>query len=196
MKKAFLLKVVVLLALISTPLLLIAETVGPSGGTAAQDIKLTVEGKALIAIVNTVAANTNISLSLAGATVAGEAMVTVTTNSDSKLRISSSVEDGTTRKITAQIFPALTATNTELFVTLVNPGDFLPDPLNGGAGTGEKNLTDGTAALEVVTGIKTCWSGIEPSSGYGVTYRYAKKAGSTFWTSGTTTVTYTITAAS
>jgi hypothetical protein len=194
MKKATVSKVVLLAALMSTPLLTIAQTVGPSGTTATQNLSLTVEGKALIAVVNTVAANTNISLSLTGAAVAGEAMQTVITNSDTKLRISSSVEDGTTRKITAQISPNLTATNTELFVELVNPGTFGPDPLNGGAGAGEKNLTAGTA-MDVVTGIKTCWSGTGALNGYGVTYRYAKKAATTFWSSGTTVVTYTITAA-
>lgn len=195
MKNAFLSKVIVLVALTSTPLLMIAQTVGTSGGTANQNLSLTVEGKALIAVVNTVAANTNISLSLTGASVAGEAMQTVISNSDTKLRISSSVEDGTTRTITAQISPNLTATNTELFVQLVNPGTFLPDPTNGGAGSGEVNLTDGTA-VEVVSGIKTCWSGTTANDGYGVTYRYAKKANTTFWSSGTTVVTYTITAAS
>lgn len=195
MKETTLSKVIVLAIFMSTSLLTIAQTVGTSGGTAAQNLSLTVEGKALIAVVNTAAANTNVSLSLTGASVAGEAMQTVTTNSDTKLRISSSVEDGTTRKITAQISPNLTATNTELFVELVNPANFLPDPLNGGDGSGEVNLTDGTA-VEVVAGIKTCWSGTTPSSGYGVTYRYAKKAGATYWTSGTTVVTYTITAAS
>lgn len=194
MKKAFLSKAIVLVALISSPLLAIAQTVGPSAGTANQNLSLTVEGKALIAVVNTVAANTNISLSLTGASVAGEAMQTVITNSDSKLRISSSVEDGTTRKITAQISPNLTASNTELFVELVNPGTFLPAADNGGAGSGEVNLTDGTA-IDVVTGIKTCWSGTGATDGYGVTYRYAKKANTTFWTSGSTVVTYTITAA-
>lgn len=194
MKKVTLSKVLLLTALLSTPLLTIAQTVGPSGATATQNLSLTVEGKALIAVVNTVAANTNISLSLTGAAVAGEAMQTVVTNSDTKLRISSSVEDGTTRKITAQISPNLTASNTELFVELVNPGDFGPDPLNGGTGAGEKNLTAGTAQ-DVVTGIKTCWSGTGALNGYGVTYRYAKKAATTYWSSSTTVVTYTITAA-
>lgn len=194
MKKASVSKVLLFAGLLSTPLLAIAQTVGPSGGTATQNLSLTVEGKALIAVVNTVAANTNISLSLSGAAVAGEAMQTVITNSDTKLRISSSVEDGTTRKITAQITPNLTATNTELFVELTNPGDFGPDPLNGGTGAGEVNLTAGTAQ-DVVTGIKTCWSGTGATNGYGVTYRYAKKANTTFWSSGSTVVTYTITAA-
>jgi len=194
MKKETLSKVVVLTAFMSSSLLMFAQTVGPSAATANQNLSLTVEGKALIAVVNTVAGNTNISLSLTGASVAGEAMQTVITNADTKLRISSSVEDGTTRKITAQITPNLTATNTELFVELTNPGDFSPDPLNGGAGTGEVNLTAGVA-LDVVTGIKTCWSGTGPTNGYGVNYRYAKKAATTFWTSGATVVTYTITAA-
>lgn len=195
MKKIILRKIIALAAFMSSPILAIAQTVGPSAGTANQNLSLTVEGKALIAVVNTVAANTNISLSLTGAAVAGEAMQTVITNSDTKLRISSSVEDGTTRKITAQISPNLTATNTELFVTLTNPGTFSPDPLNGGTGSGEVNLTDGTA-LDVVTGIKTCWSGTGATDGYGVTYRYAKKEGTTYWSSGSTVITYTITAAS
>lgn len=194
MKKATTTKILVLAAVMSAPLLSIAQTVGPSGTTATQNLSLTVEGKALIAVVNTIAANTNISLSLTGAAVAGEAMQTVVTNSDTKLRISSSVEDGTTRMITAQISPNLTATNTELFVELVNPGDFGPTPLNGGTGAGEVNLTDGTAK-NVVTGIKTCWSGTGALNGYGVTYRYAKKANTTYWTSSSTVVTYTITAA-
>jgi hypothetical protein len=194
MKKATISKVLVLAACFSTPILTIAQTVGPSGGTATQNLSLTVEGKALIAVVNTAAANTNVSLSLTGAAVAGEAMQTVITNSDTKLRISSSVEDGTTRTITAQISPNITATNTELFVQLTNPGNFGPDPLNGGTGSGEVNLTAGTAQT-VVSGIKTCWSGTGATNGYGVTYRYAKKEGTTFWSSGATTVTYTITAA-
>jgi len=194
MKKSTLSKIIALGAFMSIPLITIAQTVGPSGATATQNLSLTVEGKALIAVVNTVAANTNISLSLTGAAVAGEAMQTVITNSDTKLRISSSVENGTTRKITAQITPNLTATNTELFVELTNPGDFGPDPLNGGTGAGEVNLTAGTAQ-DVVTGIKTCWSGTGATNGYGVTYRYAKKAATTYWSSGATVVTYTITAA-
>lgn len=194
MKKATTFRFLVLAAVMSTPIISIAQTVGPSGTTATQNLSLTVEGKALIAVVNTVAANTNISLSLTGAAVAGEAMQTVITNSDTKLRISSSVEDGTTRMITAQILPNLTATNTELFVELVNPGDFGPAPTNGGIGSGEVNLTDGTAQ-NVVTGIKTCWSGTGALNGYGVTYRYAKKANTTYWTSSSTVVTYTITAA-
>lgn len=168
--------------------------VGPSATTATQDINLNVDGSALLAVVNTTpsATGTGISMSLTGATVAGAAILDQTMNNLTRLRISSLVESGKTRKISAKISESLLNSGTELYVGLERPSTFEPLAANGGETAGEKQLT--TADVDVITGIKTCWSGTGDTDGYIVTYRYAKQDDATFLQSKEITVTYTISA--
>lgn len=166
---------------------------GNSGTSATQNIALKVDGSALLAIYNSEsgATSTAISLSLSGASQAGAAMMDQVTNSDTRLRISSLVESGKTRTITAQINTSLTSSGTQFFVTLTRPASFQPLAANGGTTAVEQELTDATIKT-VVTGISTCWSGTGTTDGYTVTYRYAKKTGATALQSKNIIITYTI----
>lgn len=170
-----------------------AQNPGASGTSATQNISLKVDGSALLAIYNsaTGATSTGVSLSLSGATQAGAAMMDETTNSDTRLRISSLVESGKTRSITAQINTNLTSSGTQFFVTLTRPASFQPLATNGGTTAVEQELTDATIKT-VVTGISTCWSGTGATDGYTVTYRYAKRSGATALQSKNIIITYTI----
>lgn len=170
-----------------------AQNPGTSAATVTQNISLKVDGSALLAIYNsaTGATSTGVSLSLSGATQAGAAMIDVTTNSDTRLRISSLVESGKTRSITAQINTNLSSSGTQFFVTLTRPASFQPLATNGGTTAVEQELTDATIKT-VVTGISTCWSGTGATDGYTVTYRYAKKSGATALQSKNIIITYTI----
>jgi hypothetical protein len=148
----------------------------------------------MLAVVNTTpsATSTGISMSLTGATEAGAAILDQTTNDLTRLRISSLVESGKTRKISAKISESLATSGTELYVSLERPENFAPIAANGGTTAEEQQLT--TADVDVMTGITTCWSGTGATDGYIVTYRYAKKDDATFLQSKDITVTYTISA--
>jgi hypothetical protein len=196
MKKLSVIKPLVLLSFIALPFLASAQNPGTSASTVTQDISLKVDGSAMLAVVNTNAnagASTAVSMSLTGATQAGAAILDQTTNADTRLRISSLVESGKTRTITASIAPDISTSGTQLFVTLTKPATFQPAVANGGTAASEQELTDGTTKT-VVSGITTCWSGTGATDGYTVTYRYAKKADATFLQSKNVVITYTITA--
>jgi hypothetical protein len=157
---------------------------------------LQVDGSALLAVFNTnpvEAGSTGVALTLAGATVAGAEVETEAVNDDTRLRISSLVEAGNKRRITAGVAPTLSGTGTQLFVTVANPGDFLPLAANGGTTTGEQEITLASTAVNVVDDITTCWSGTGNDNGYVVTYRYIKTDGATALVSRDIVVTYTIT---
>lgn len=196
MKKSSLVKSIALLTCLAMPFIASAQNPGGSAATVTQDITLKVDGSALLAVVNTNAdagTSTAVSMSLTGATQAGAAILDQTTNADTRLRISSLVESGKTRTITASIAPAITTSGTQFFVALTKPGTFQPVVANGGTPAAEQELTDGTTKT-VVSAITTCWSGTGATDGYVVTYRYAKKADATFLQSQNIVITYTITA--
>lgn len=181
----------------AVPAMLFAQNPSNSGAEVNQNIALQVNGSALLAVYNTnlTAGNsTAVSMSLSGATQAGAAVMDQASNSDTRLRISSLVESGKKRTITASIAPSITNTGTQFFVSLTKPDNFLPAVANGGTPAAEQELTDGTSKT-IVTDITTCWSGMNATDGYTVTYRYAKKADATFLQSQNIVITYTITEA-
>jgi hypothetical protein len=196
MKKASLVKCMALLIGSALPIIAFAQNPGTSAAVVNQNIALQVNGSAMLAVFNSNPAagtSTAVSMSLSGATQAGAAVMDEASNSDTRLRISSLVESGKTRTITASITPAITNTGTQFFVSLEKPESFLPAVANGGTPATGVELTDGTTKT-VVTGITTCWSGLGNLDGYKVTYRYAKKADATFLQSQNIIITYTITA--
>lgn len=195
MKKNLILSGIALFAFLAVPFVASAQNPNIMGAQSTeQNLTLTVNGSALLAIYNTTAdaANTDISMSLTGATQAGAAITPSATNNASRLRISSLNDGETTRAITAQITPAMTSDGTQLFVTLTDPGNFQLDPANAGTCSTTQELTSGDAQT-VVTGIKTCWSGTDANSGYMITYKYQKKADATTLATSNIKVTYTIT---
>jgi hypothetical protein len=197
MKSTSKLKLSALFLMAALPFLTYAQNPGTSGGAVTQDIALMVNGSALLAVYNTNAnagSSTAVSMSLSGATQAGAAVMDQATNSDTRLRISSLVESGKTRTITASISPSIATTGTQFFVELTKPENFQPAVVNGGTPASEQELTDGTSKT-IVTDITTCWSGMDSNDGYTVKYRYAKKADATFLQSQNIIITYTITAA-
>jgi len=196
MKKASLVKCMALLIGSALPIIAFAQNPSDGGAVVNQSIALKVNGSAMLAVYNTNAnagSSTAVSMSLSGATQAGAAVMDEASNSDTRLRISSLVESGKTRTITASIAPAITNTGTQFFVKLDKPANFLPSVDNGGTPASELELTDGTSKT-IVTDITTCWSGFASTDGYKVTYRYAKKANATFLQSQNIIITYTITA--
>lgn len=197
MKTNTLLKIFALTALSLVTVSGFAQSpVGNSGTTATQDISLRVDGSALLAIVNTStgATGTGISMSLSGATQAGAEIKNSSTNDSTRLRISSLVESGKTRKILAQINQSLSGSGTNLYVQLKKPGNFGPHTDNGGTPTGTKvQFTTANANVELVTGITTCWSGVGLNDGYTVEYTYEKQTNATSLQSKNVMITYTIT---
>lgn len=187
---------VLVIALLLLGIVVRAQNPGASSGTVTQNLNLKVDGSALLAIYNTNANagnSTAISMSLTGASEAGATVYSEATNSDTRMRISSLVENGKTRNITASISPNLNNTGTELYVNLTKPTNFQPSSNNGGTSAGDINLTDGSNKT-LVSGITTCWSGTATYDGYTVTYRYLPVAGTTYLISRSVVVTYTITA--
>lgn len=167
-----------------------AQVVGASGTSATQNMNLTVESKALIAIYSDSLAN--LTMTLAGASQAGAPLTTDASNTKTRMRITSSVQAGTYRRIDASLGSPITATNTELLVKFSAATGFLPDNANQGTVSAQQNLTNG-AAHTVVYGITSCYSGILPTSGYPITYTYQKLAGaSTYSNPGDVVITYTI----
>lgn len=182
----------IMLVVLALPSVLKAQVVGPSGTTAAQNLNLTVESKALIAIYSAAEA-ADIEMTLSGANQAGAELTTVSQNTDTRMRITSSVQDGMYRKITAQLGASILASGTELLVTFAAPTGFLPLNANGGTVNGQQNLTSATA-MTVVYGITSCYSGTLATSGYGITYDYRKNAAyTTYYNPEDVVITYTIT---
>lgn len=192
MKKIKLGSIVLMAVVLLYPTTIKAQINGPSGTTAAQNLNLTVESKALIAIYSS-AEEADIEMTLAGASEAGAELTTVSQNTATRMRITSSVQDGNYRKITAQLGASILTTGTELLVTFGAPSGFLPQNTNGGTINGQQNLTSGTA-MTVVYGITSCYSGTLATSGYPITYDYRKNAAySTYINPENVIITYTIT---
>ena len=163
-----------------------------------QNLALTVDGSALLAVFGTDGSTgvenggpNTVAMSLAGAGVAGAVVQTTATNETTRLRISSLVENGKTRTITASILPVMTGSGTTLSLELIKPTNFLPAAVNGGTSAGPKDMTDGTTQT-LVTGITTCWSGTTLTDGYTIKYVYAKAADAVALISRSPVVTFTI----
>jgi len=176
-------------------LLLSNSAFSADGQTTSQNLALTVDGSALLAVVGTGTsiASSNVSISLAGASEAGAEVMTSAENTSTRLRISSLVESGKTRTISASILPALTGAGTTLSLELIKPNTFLPAVANGGTPSGVQDLTDGNTK-DLVSGITTCWSGVADGNGYTLKYVFAKAENATALVSRTIVVTYTISA--
>lgn len=163
-----------------------------------QNLALTVDGSALLAVFGTDGSTgvenggpNTVAMSLAGAGVAGAVVQTTATNETTRLRISSLVENGKTRTITASILPVMTGSGTTLSLELIKPTNFLPAAINGGTSAGPKDMTDGVTQT-LVTGITTCWSGTTLTDGYTIKYVYAKAADAVALISRNPVVTFTI----
>jgi len=166
--------------------------------TATQNLSLKVDGSALLAVVG-IGANIavpSVSMSLAGATEAGAEVMTTIENQSTRLRVSSLVEGGLFRSISASISESLYPAGTTLSLELIKQGPFLPDPVNGGTSAGPKDITAATTtALLLVSDITTCWSGTADGDGYIIKYVFGKRDGATALVSKDITVTYTISTA-
>lgn len=159
-----------------------------------QQLTLGVTGSALLKVF----AAAPVSLSLGGATQAGAAIVPVASDSTSRLKISSlaSVVAGVTqtRTITASVTAGGCATHqTVLSVQLLAPnGNFVNSPGTLGALQVVSNNSANTAAVTLVSGITTCWSGILDDDGYKIKYKYEGISQQTSSSSLPTTITFTI----
>jgi hypothetical protein len=149
-----------------------------------QSIDLQVAGSALLAV-----AGPPVKLILAGAVEAGDAIQQAAENDKSRLRISSLVNNGEKRAITAKISEALVGTT--LHVELKEPNGNFVFPDNHGSLTGEKLLSNETE-VTLAEGIGTCWSGKTDDDGYVIRYVYKAIPNAPILKSATITVTYTI----
>ncbi len=149
-----------------------------------QSIDLQVAGSALLAV-----AGPPVKLILAGAVEAGDAIQQAAENDKSRLRISSLVNNGETRAITAKISEALVGTT--LHVELKEPNGNFVYPENRGSLTGEKLLSNETE-VTLAEGIGTCWSGKTEDDGYVIRYVYKAIPNAPILRSATIIVTYTI----
>lgn len=157
---------------------------GQDTRSASQPVTLQVAGSALLAV-----SGPPVRLQLAGAAEAGDAIADKVDNSDSRLRISSLVNDGESRCITAKISEALVGT--ELYVGLEEPNAHFVYPENKGSLSAPKKLTNESEAT-LVEGIGTCWSGKEDGDGYIVKYTFKAIPNAPVLKSATITVTFTI----
>jgi hypothetical protein len=165
---------------------LIPETVfAQDSRIANQPVELQVAGSALLAV-----AGPPVSLKLAGAVQAGEAVGEEVENNDTRLRISSLVNDEESRSITATISETLIGT--QLFVDLQEPNVNFVHPENKGTLKGSQLLSNGSE-ITLVEGIKTCWSGKTDGDGYVINYTFKVIPNAPVLKSANVTVTYTIT---
>lgn len=216
MKKSFIVGSIALLLGSISPFTMQAQADGP---TATQQINMTVGGSSLIAVDG---GEVGLTLS-AGATTAGQSLLTNSVNANSRLRVSSyttstgvEVKNKISAKITAgdlyqshtKLYVRLlapTVTNLSNFVnystaggTLQNQGNAEPDPVSGDVFP-EDGAIIGTSTsstnpeVTLVNNIGFCWSGTAPGDGYQIQYTYAPTN-----TGGTqarsVTITYTIAA--
>jgi S-adenosylmethionine synthetase len=151
---------------------------------ATQSVDLQVAGSALLAV-----SGAPVKLILAGAVEAGDAIQQSTENDKSRLRISSLVNNGEKRAITAKISEALVGTT--LRVELKEPNGNFVYPENRGTLTGEKLLSNETE-VTLAEGIGTCWSGKTVDDGYVIRYVYKAIPNAPILKSATIIVTYTI----
>jgi hypothetical protein len=151
---------------------------------ASQPVTLQVAGSALLAV-----AGPEVALVLAGAVEAGDAIAESAENDESRLRISSLVNDGESRAITAKISEELIGT--ELLVELLSPNTNFTYSENMGSLNGQKLLSNVTE-VTLVEGIGTCWSGKTDGDGYVIKYTYRSVPNAPVLRSAVLTVTYTI----
>jgi hypothetical protein len=154
------------------------------GRIASQSVDLQVAGSALLAV-----AGPPVKLVLAGAVEAGDAIQESAENEETRLRISSLVNDGEARSVTAKISEELVGTN--LYVELKTPNSNFVYPENMGTSSGLKMLSNATEET-LIDGIGTCWSGKTEGDGYVIRYVFRAIPNAPVLRSTTLTVTYTI----
>jgi hypothetical protein len=157
---------------------------GDDSRVATQPISLVVAGSALLGI-----SGPPVSLQLGGATQAGAPIKQGIENKDTRLRISSLVNEGETRAITAKISEELVGT--QLYVSLEEPNTHFTYPENKGVLKESKLLSNASDAT-LVEGIGTCWSGVGEDDGYVIRYSYKAIPNAPVLKSASITVTYTI----
>jgi hypothetical protein len=156
--------------------------------TANHKVKLNLGESALIAITTG-----DIDLNLAGATVAGAAISTEATNEATRVRISSSVSTGKTRKIDVGISNGNIDGGSSIFVLALPLSGFSGDPAGYGTPLTAVELDGVTKTTgTLINAIGTCWSGTDAESGYQIKYTLNKPAGATFTNGRQVTVTYTL----
>jgi len=151
---------------------------------AKQNVELQVAGSALLAV-----AGPPVKLILAGAVVAGGAIQESVENDLTRLRISSQVNNGELRNISAKISEPLVGTT--LNVELKDPNNNFVYPESKGTLTGIKQLTDNTDVV-LAEGIGTCWSGTADGDGYVIRYQFKAIPNAPILKSAIITVTFTI----
>lgn len=151
---------------------------------AKQNIELQVAGSALLAV-----AGPPVKLILAGAVEAGGAIQQSVENDLTRLRISSQVNNGELRNITAKISEPLVGTT--LQVELKDPNNNFVYPECKGTLTGSKQLTDVTD-VTLAEGVGTCWSGTADGDGYVIKYQFKAIPNAPILKSAVITVTFTI----
>lgn len=149
-----------------------------------QSVDLKVAGSALLAVVGP-----PVKLILAGAVEAGEAIQESVENDETRLRISSLVNNGELRNISAKISEELVGTT--LSVELKEPNANFVYPENRGTLSGLKLLSSETD-VTLAQGIGTCWSGKTDGDGYVIKYTYKAIPNAPILRSATITVTFTI----
>jgi hypothetical protein len=155
-----------------------------SSREAKQEVVLQVAGSALLAV-----AGPPVKLVLAGAVEAGGAIQASVENDLTRLRISSQVNNGEVRNITAKISEPLVGTT--LHVELGQPNGNFVYPESKGTLTGLKELSDQTD-VTLAEGVGTCWSGTADGDGYVIKYQFKAIPNAPILRSATITVTFTI----
>lgn len=158
--------------------------IGQDAKQVTQNVSLQVAGSALLAI-----SGPAVTLQLSGAATAGDVITESVENSSSRLRISSLVNGGEKRSITAKISEELVGT--QLFVELKEPNSNFIYPENKGTLKGQQLLSNETD-ITLVDNIGTCWSGKTDEDGYVITYTYKAIPRAPVLRSATITITYTI----
>lgn len=157
---------------------------GQYSSTATQPVKLQVAGSALLGI-----SGPSVTLQLAGATEAGAPIQESVENNSSRLRITSLVENGESRAISAKISEPLVGT--QLYIELGTPNTNFMYPENMGVFKGVQLLSDESEVI-LIDGIKTCWSDTHEGDGYVLKYTFKAIPNAPILKNATITVIYTI----
>ncbi|HET9571269.1 MAG TPA: hypothetical protein VFP20_07685 [Bacteroidales bacterium] len=129
------------------------------------------------------------SITLAGATEAGGAIQSSAENNDTRLRMSSQVNNSETRSITVKISDALDGTT--LDAELIAPNSNFQHREYMGTLKGLKTLSN-LQEETLVDGIGTCWTGIEADDGYVIHYVFKAIPNAPVMKSKSLTVTFTL----
>lgn len=182
---------IALCMILSAGLLLPFAAKAADTNVATSTVSLTIDGSALLAIQT----GSTLTMSLGGASQAGAAVQDVAADTTARLRISSLVSGATTRTITAILGSDMTPSHTELLVQLLTPNGNFTNAANMGTLTSPGTVLSSASAIQLATGIKTCWSGTTTDDGYPIVYTFRRKAGETsFTTPGDIVITYTLSA--